>query len=391
MLKRLVKSWTGSVTATPGGTPITKDNLFDTIPADCDQECHSCTIKYPANFKVEEGRDLWQTGKEWATHIIIATGKSDWVRDVSDEKGSLMEAISEAKKPTNGKLRVSASNMCPPPEHYTEDAKPTMCIILPSWIQIERISTDDVPELIEKFINPGPTTTTPMPDAAEKTEVEQTELAEGVARELGGEEEEGEAEHKDGANIATSSLQGIPPPGEGYRQEVPNTEPSDTNVGSRDPKTVPQLTDKLSDLSLQPAHSQTAAQLAASSYLKSHECPHDYLILLCSHKHRDARCGKSAPLIHRELRRHLQPLGLYRDIDDFRPGGVGIFFVNHVGGHKWSANMIIYRKKAGQGIWLARVRPTDVEAIVKWTVLEGKVQPDKIRAGFDRSRGVASW
>jgi len=84
-------------------------------------------------------------------------------------------------------------------------------------------------------------------------------------------------------------------------------------------------------------------------------------------------------------------LGLYRDFDDTRPGGVGIYFINHVGGHKWSANMIIYRKEAGQGIWLARVAPKDIEKIVKWTVLEGKVTQDMIRAGFDRSKGLVSW
>ncbi|MBE3044118.1 sucrase ferredoxin, partial [Candidatus Bathyarchaeota archaeon] len=39
--------------------------------------------------------------------------------------------------------------------------------------------------------------------------------------------------------------------------------------------------------------------------------PHQVLILLCSQKTRDARCGQSAPLLRRELMRHLQPLGLY--------------------------------------------------------------------------------
>lgn len=29
----------------------------------------------------------------WATHLLVATGKTDWVRDVADERGSLMEAI----------------------------------------------------------------------------------------------------------------------------------------------------------------------------------------------------------------------------------------------------------------------------------------------------------
>lgn len=39
----------------------------------------------------------------WATHLLVATGKTDWVRDVADEKGSLMEAIERGGvEPSNG-------------------------------------------------------------------------------------------------------------------------------------------------------------------------------------------------------------------------------------------------------------------------------------------------
>lgn len=150
--------------------------------------------------------------------------------------------------------------------------------------------------------------------------------------------------------------------------------------------------------------------------------PHRALILLCSQKTRDARCGQSAPLLRKELERHLRPLGLFRDLDDERPGGVGIYFISHVGGHKYSANLMIYRKAdafgldhlerakgplpppskevadeqqqgAAQCIWIARVRPEDCEGIVKFTVLQGKViKPERqLRGGFDRQRGVFSW
>ncbi|KKY38765.1 putative sucrase ferredoxin domain-containing protein [Diaporthe ampelina] len=163
--------------------------------------------------------------------------------------------------------------------------------------------------------------------------------------------------------------------------------------------------------------------------MRSRPSPHSVLILLCSHKVRDARCGQSAPLIRKELQRHLRPLGLYRDLDDERPGGVGIYFISHVGGHKYSANVMIYRRPnafgldglerasvnegesltprirkdptdgdqgdagAGQCIWLARVKPEDCEGIVKYTVLQGKVvKPEQqLRGGFDRSRGLMSW
>jgi hypothetical protein len=154
-------------------------------------------------------------------------------------------------------------------------------------------------------------------------------------------------------------------------------------------------------------------------------CPHSALILLCSQKTRDARCGQSAPLLRKELERHLRPLGLFRDLDDERPGGVGIYFISHVGGHKYSANVMVYRRpnafgiddvaranlKEGEAmapkkeeggdenlgvaqcIWLARIRPEDCEGLVKYTVLQGKViRPEKqLRGGFDRSKGLFSW
>ena len=129
---------------------------------------------------------------------------------------------------------------------------------------------------------------------------------------------------------------------------------------------------------------------------------------MCSQRTRDARCGQSAPLLKREFERHLRPLGLYRDLQDERPDGVGIYFISHTGGHKFSANVMVYRRadavsgngegkavsgEAAQCIWLARVRPEDCEGIVKFTVLQGKVvKPERqLRGGYDRGRGVTSW
>jgi Sucrase/ferredoxin-like len=162
--------------------------------------------------------------------------------------------------------------------------------------------------------------------------------------------------------------------------------------------------------------------LSTAEQLTSRPSPHRALILLCSQKTRDARCGQSAPLLRKELERHLRTCGLFRDFDDERPGGVGIYFISHVGGHKYSANVMIYRKAdafgldnverakldgevcpalkkdeeetgAAQCIWIARVRPEDCEGIVKFTVLQGKVvKPERqLRGGFDRQKGVFSW
>ena len=148
----------------------------------------------------------------------------------------------------------------------------------------------------------------------------------------------------------------------------------------------------------------SSAGSASTSPFSVRLCPHKHIILLCSQKTRDARCGQSAPLLRKEFERHLRPLGLHRDINDARPGGVAIYFISHVGGHKYAANVMVYRRaesserkdcpaEAAQCIWLARVRPEDCENIVQYTVLQGKlVKPEsQLRGGFDRVKGLVSW
>ena len=85
-----------------------EDCLFPPVdPAvdgdDCLHDCDSCTIRLPAKFKIDETAKLYGHVNGWATHLLVATGKADWVRDVEDEKGSVMEAIGKCDvKPANG-------------------------------------------------------------------------------------------------------------------------------------------------------------------------------------------------------------------------------------------------------------------------------------------------
>lgn len=83
---------------------------------DCTHDCESCHVSYPRGFKVETDDLLYGHVKGWSTHVIVATGKSDWVRDVEDEKGSVMEAFGEATSPTNGvgSFILSATSLTPP-------------------------------------------------------------------------------------------------------------------------------------------------------------------------------------------------------------------------------------------------------------------------------------
>jgi hypothetical protein len=70
---------------------------------DCLHDCDSCTVKYPKSWSIEEDDKIYGQVGGWDTHLIVATGKTDWVRDVSDEVGSVMEAVGKADvKPANG-------------------------------------------------------------------------------------------------------------------------------------------------------------------------------------------------------------------------------------------------------------------------------------------------
>ncbi|KAL8626322.1 hypothetical protein Q9189_007994 [Teloschistes chrysophthalmus] len=329
---------------------------------DCLHDCESCTVKYPNKFKVDEEEKLYGHVNGWATHMLVATGKTDWVRDVSDEKGSVMEAVRDCGvEPTNGKLMLSASNIPLPSPHQSPSA-PTTILLLPAFTVIENVTPASVPSLIKHYINTAPTNTTPLPPSLPPHQ--------------------------------------SPPP----NPTIPPTQPSPPN---------------------QPREHELP--------FFTHPSPHTHLLLLCSQRTRDARCGISAPLLAREFGRHLRARGLYRDIHDERPGGVGIYFISHVGGHKFAANVLVYRRgsptfplgqgeggvggkgeegggvegvgKVGKGegdggmgeatqcIWLARVRPEDCENIIRFTVLQGKiVKPNRqLRGGFDRKNQIVSW
>lgn len=336
----------------PEGSLFTKVDP-DTDGEDCEHDCESCTIRYPSKFKIDEDEKLYGHVNGWSTHMLVATGKTDWVRDVSDEKGSVMEAVRDCGvEPSNGKLMLSASNIPTPEDHHSYSDLTTI-LLLPSFTIIENVTPKTVPTLIEHHINTATTTTTPLPS--------------------------------------------VKPSSEPAAISEPSSKP--TSVNDIDISTPPPI-------------------LPIPSPFTTRPCPHQYLILLCSQRTRDARCGQSAPLLRREFERHLRPLGLYRDLHDERPGGVGIYFISHVGGHKFSANVMIYRRtkstsadgtsggsessgeqgnmgmgEASQCIWLARVRPEDCEGIVKFTVLKGKVvKPERqLRGGFDREKGLVSW
>ncbi|KAJ4293799.1 hypothetical protein N0V88_005310 [Collariella sp. IMI 366227] len=157
------KSLLTSAKALAIGNSGSKASLQDLFPAvdkvvdgeDCDHDCESCTVHYPKGFKIEEDDDLYGLVKGWSTHVLVATGKTDWVRDVADEKGSVMQAIAGAKKPTNG------PPTCPPPPRHLLHI-PTTVLLLPAFTLIDNVSPATVPTLLTSIVSLSPTNSSPL-------------------------------------------------------------------------------------------------------------------------------------------------------------------------------------------------------------------------------------
>ena len=92
------RATTSSSSSTPTIPPRKPDGSFSKAPTaetlfpptnpeedgeECLHDCASCTVQYPRKFVIDEEERLFGHVKGWSTHLVVATGRSDWVRDVA--------------------------------------------------------------------------------------------------------------------------------------------------------------------------------------------------------------------------------------------------------------------------------------------------------------------
>ena len=134
---------------------------------------------------------------------------------------------------------------------------------------------------------------------------------------------------------------------------------------------------------------------------------------LGSHKRRDKRCHITADPLIKSLTHAIENLGQEWHVDErgdddhlLAPNRisaleteetimsrlesihlentekhVGIFKISHVGGHRYSGNVMIWLPN-GVNVWYARVREEDAEIIVKETLVNGRIVSDLLRGGL---------
>ncbi|KAI8637459.1 Sucrase/ferredoxin-like-domain-containing protein [Parasitella parasitica] len=108
------------------------------------------------------------------------------------------------------------------------------------------------------------------------------------------------------------------------------------------------------------------------------KCPFKTLMLLCSHRKRDKRCGVTAPILAQELDHVLREKEL--DEED-----AAVIMVSHIGGHKIAGNVICYINDGTRGIWYGRVKTCHCRRIIEETIIKGKVIKDIYRGAMDNS------
>lgn len=293
------------------------------MPSDCD----SCTTKYPSSLSINTTMPLWGSVKPWRGHILCATGKTDWVKKVTEQSGTLAHAVAQTQSSWNksGKdAEILASSLAPPEEYFEHDGpdseRPSRLLVLPDFIYINNV--------------------TPNSAGGDLTAVMRTLNEERVSLNSLNKSSSINSNGKEKIRLALS----------------------------------PSVFDKIA-----------LPKTSLASVTPSNNLAH---VLLCSHRTRDKRCAITAKILKELFEQELSERDLYRDASDERAGGVHIHQVSHVGGHKYAANVIIYTRH-GQTIWLARVKPEHVKLIVRHCILEGEVLPELLRGGFNSN--AISW
>ncbi|KAG9030350.1 hypothetical protein FRB95_004005 [Tulasnella sp. JGI-2019a] len=174
---------------------------------------------------------------------------------------------------------------------------------------------------------------------------------------------------------------------------------------------------ELWDQMLNPAVGRVG-RLGQGNTVRSWTLPYRAVVLLCSHKRRDARCAIAAPVLKRALTCSLESCGweVHDQVDDPECSGKPmedvpegereaaalqqlkgltsgeadetkralVLYNSHTGGHKFAGNIIIYFPN-GTGVWYGRVSSHEVGAVTK-TITEGRIFPTLLRGGIHLKR-----
>ncbi|RUS22183.1 Sucrase/ferredoxin-like-domain-containing protein [Endogone sp. FLAS-F59071] len=125
---------------------------------------------------------------------------------------------------------------------------------------------------------------------------------------------------------------------------------------------------------------------------------YEHVIMICSHKKRDKRCGIVAPLLKDEFVRVLNDKNIVEG-----EGGAVVLMVSHIGGEfglhvllgweeeereiafGFAGNIILYSAQGRRGVWYGRVKVCHIRAIIERSIEQGRVLRELYRGCMDGS------
>jgi hypothetical protein len=197
----------------------------------CPDPCHDHQ-QFPSYLKIDNTTPLLGSTKPYSRHVLIATGKSDWLSHIDEENGTVAAALLSHMNKVSPPFRILTTNTSLTATHSTLPGS-TDVVVLPDNILVSNVTTSNVAQFYDLFL------ATPLPSKADS---------------------------------ALPDLKG-------------NTE------------------------------------LVVTKNI------YTSMILLCSHRRRDKRCGVTAPILAQEFDHVLRQ----RDIHEGE-GGTALVMVSHIGG-----------------------------------------------------------
>ncbi|KAI9066756.1 hypothetical protein FKP32DRAFT_1673600 [Trametes sanguinea] len=333
--------------------------LSDAPCRGCADPCDEGHDEYP-KFDVDMETEMLGSVKPYARQIVISTGKTDWVREVTDAKGTLAAYVDELS---------SASR---PPKDKDSPKKP----------------------------KDKPAAAATNGDSANGTHVHGLFDSDNLQK-----------------NKRVTILNGS-------HRTVADDADKETVLVFPDYKVVTEVARSHEGAEHLWTHAVSPfvdlhAVPAGETEVRSWVIPYSCVILLCSHKRRDNRCAIAAPKLEHSLTLALEREGweVHTQLDDPSMHGPPletlsgsadekhaavlaqlkamhpdhaehkralILFCSHIGGHKYAGNVIINTPR-GVSVWYGRVTPHEVDAIVRETIIGGKILPPLLRGGLNLS------
>ncbi|TNY23737.1 cytochrome P450 oxidoreductase [Rhodotorula diobovata] len=311
---------------------------FDEACATCDSCEDPDAADYPKGFEMDLETVMLGSVQALGRQILVSTGKSDWIREVTEDGESIPGLVRAA---------------------YDETAAagtPSEKKGLLGKIGGKLFGGDKKGEQEEGIPGVHPSSAAPLAEGAVSSKLCASDPSASGATDT--------HTMRLGSSILSSSF--ISSSHEGHRESV---------IVLPDYKVVHEVeasraaADELVKSYLRPEAGRAGVGELSGS-LRSWPLPYHCVILLCSHRKRDKRCSIAAPLLISQFHHHLEKHGFH--------GNAIIYFPN------------------GTSVWYGRATPSDVGLIVDRTIMQGKVVPELLRGGMglegkDGERGVLDW